>query len=136
MRCYLIKFQSCLLGQFCNFEFWKISSHFFQKLWNWGTWNFFSKEYPYGLIYKINFKFLGSTVLEKNEMLSCKISKLFIRTIVQLWILQDIISYFLKTVLPRNMNFFLQRVSIWLNIQNKFQVSRSHSIGEKCKAIL
>ena len=33
---------------------------------------------------KKNFKFLGRTVLEKNAMLTCKISKLFIRTIVQL----------------------------------------------------
>ena len=31
-----------------------------------------------------NFKFLGRTVSEKNAMLICKISKLFIRTIVQL----------------------------------------------------
>ena len=37
-----------------------------------------------GLIYKKNFKFLGRTVSEKNAMLTCKISKLFIRTIVQL----------------------------------------------------
>ena len=34
------------------------------------------------------------------------------------------------------MKFFLQRVSIWVNIQNKFQVPRSHSIGEKCDAKL
>ena len=51
-----------------------------------GTWNLVCKEYPYGLIYKKNFKFLGRTVSEKNAMLICKISKLFIRTIVQLWI--------------------------------------------------
>ena len=31
-----------------------------------------------------NFKFLGRTVSEKNEMLSCNISKLFIRANVQL----------------------------------------------------
>ena len=67
---------------------------------------FFSKEYPYGLIYKINFKFLGRTVLEKNAMLTCKILKLFIRTIVQLWIFQAIITFFSKTVRPRNMKFF------------------------------
>ena len=42
------------------------------------------KDYPYGLIYKKNFKFLGRTVSEKIAMLICKISKLFIRTIVQL----------------------------------------------------
>ena len=69
MRCYFVKFQSCLLGQLCNFEF-----------------------------------------------------------------LQDIIAFFSKSVRPRNMKFGLQRVSIWVNIQKKFQVPRSHSIGEKCDA--
>ena len=119
----------------CNFEFCKLSSHFSRKLCYRGTWNVFCKEYLYGLIYKIIFKFLGHTVSEKNTMLTCKISKMFIRTIVQLWILQDIILFFSKTVLPRNMKFFLQRVSIWVNIENKFQVPRSHSIGEKYDAI-
>ena len=57
-----------------------LSSQFSQKLCDRGTWNLVSKEYPYGLIYKINFKFLGRTVLEKNAMLTCKILKLFIRT--------------------------------------------------------
>ena len=127
MRCYLVKFQSCLLGQLCNFEFlqviiaffsetvlprnmnfflqrvsiWvniqnkfqvprshsigekcdancKLSLQFSRKLCDWGIWNFFCKEYPYGLIYKIHFKFLGLTVSEKNAMLTFKISKLFI----------------------------------------------------------
>ena len=32
------------------------------------------------------------------------------------------------------MKFGLQRVSIWFNIQKKFQVPRSHRIGEKCDA--
>ena len=32
------------------------------------------------------------------------------------------------------MKFGLHRVSIWVNIQKKFQVPRSHSIGEKCDA--
>ena len=36
------------------------------------------------IIYKKNFKFLGCTVSKKNAMLTCKISKLFIRTIVQI----------------------------------------------------
>ena len=67
MQCYLVKFQSCLLGQLCNFEF-----------------------------------------------------------------LQDIIALFSKTVKPRNMKSFLHRVYKWVNIQKKFQVPRSHSIGEKC----
>ena len=32
------------------------------------------------------------------------------------------------------MKFGLQSVYIWVNIQNKFQVPRLHSIGEKCDA--
>ena len=65
----------------------------------------FAKAYPYGLIYKKNFKFLGRTVSEKNAMLTCKISKLFIRTIVQLEFLQVIIVFFSKSGRPRNMKF-------------------------------
>ena len=121
------------IGEKCDPNF-KVSSHFSRKVCDRETWNLVCKEYPYGLIYKKNFKFLGRTVLEKNAMLTCKISKLFIRTIVQLWILQVIIAFFSKTVRPRNMKFDLQRVSIWVNIQKKFQVPRSYSIGEKCDA--
>ena len=54
------------------------------------------QEYPYGLIYKKNLKFLGRTVSEKNAMLICKISKLFIRTIVQLWIFASYHRIFLE----------------------------------------
>ena len=131
MRCLLVKFQSCLLGQLCNFEFlqfiieffsktvqprnmkfglhrvstwfniqkkfqvprsnnigekynaiFKLSSHFSPKLCDRGTWTLVWIEYPYGLIYKKNFKFFSRTVSEKNAMLTCKIIKLFIRTIV------------------------------------------------------
>ena len=99
-----------------------------------GTWNLVCKEYPYGLLYKKNFKFLGRTESEKNAMLICKISKLFIRTIVQIGIFQVIIAFFSKSVRPRNMKFGFQRVSMWVIIQKKFQVARSHSIGEKCDA--
>ena len=73
------------IGEKCDANF-KLSSHFLEKVCDRGTWNLVCKEYPYGLIYKKNFKFLGRTVSEKNAMLICKISKLFIRTIVQLWI--------------------------------------------------
>ena len=145
MRCLFVKFQSCLLGQLCNFEFlqdiiaffsksvrprnmkfglqrisiwvnipkkfkvprsqsigekcdanFKLSSHFSQKVRDRLTWNFVCKEYPYGLIYKKNFKFLGRTVSEKIAMLICKISKLFIRTIVQLWIFASYQRIFLE----------------------------------------
>ena len=74
----------------------KLSSHFSPKLCDQGTWNLVCKEYPYGLIYKKNFKFLGRTVSEKNAMLTCKSSKLLIRTIVQLWIFASYHRIFLK----------------------------------------
>ena len=136
-----------------------------------GTWNLVCKEYPYGLIYKKNFKFLGRTVSEKNAMLICKISKLFTRTIVQLWILDKISSHFSRKVCDRgtwnlvckeypygliykkNFKFlcrtvseknamlissyhriFLEKFQSCLLGQKKFQVPRSHSIGEKCDA--
>ena len=69
---------------------------FLEKVCDWGIWNLVCKEYPYGLIYKKNFKFLDRTVLEKNAMLICKISKLFVRTIVQLWIFASYHRIFLE----------------------------------------
>ena len=145
MRCYLVKFQSCLLGQLCNLEFLqdiiaffsktvlprkmkvsfdrvsilvniqkkfhvprshsigekcdanlKVSSHFSRKLCYRGTWSLVWIEYPCRLIYKKKFNFLGRTVSENNAMLTCKISKLFIRTIVQLWIFTRYHRIFLK----------------------------------------
>ena len=78
------------------FNFFKISSHFSRKLCDRGTWNLVCIEYPYVLIYKKNFKLLGRTVSEKNAMLSCKISKLFIRANVQLWIFASYHRIFLE----------------------------------------
>ena len=83
------------IGEKCDANF-KLSSHFSRKVCDRGTWNLVCKEYPYGLIYKKNFKFLGRTVSEKNAMLTCKISKLFIRTIVQLWIFASYHRIFLE----------------------------------------
>ena len=79
-------------------QLWIFTSypHFSRKLWDRGTWNLVCIEYPYGLLYKKNLKFLGCTVLEKNTMLSCKISKLFIMTIVQLWIFAHYHRIFLE----------------------------------------
>ena len=74
------------MGECATLKFCKISSHFSQKLCKRGTWNLVCIEYPYGLIYKKNFKFLGRTVSEKNAMLTFKITKLFIWANVQLWI--------------------------------------------------
>ena len=67
---------------------------------------FFCKKYPYGLIYKINFKFLGRTVSEKNGMLTCKISMLFIRTIVQLGIFARYDRIFLKSCATEENEYF------------------------------
>ena len=75
-------------------------------------------EYPYGLIYKINFKFLGRTVSEKSAMLISRYHRIFLE----------------NCVTEEHTKFGLHRVSIWVNIQKKFQVPRSHSIGEKCDA--
>ena len=89
------------IGEKCDANF-KLSSHFSRKVCDRGTWNLVCKEYPYGLIYKKNFKFLGRTVSEKKTMLICKISKLFIRTIiVQLWIFCKISSHFYRKVCDR-----------------------------------
>ena len=53
-------------------------------------------EYPYGLIYKKNFKFLGHTVSEKNAILTCKISELFNRANVKVWIFTSYHRIFLE----------------------------------------
>ena len=121
------------IGEKCDDSF-KSSSHFSRKVCDRGTWNLVCKEYPYGLIYKKNFNFLGRTVSEKNAMLICKILSCLLWQLYNFEFLQVIIAFFSKSVRPRNMKFGLQRVSIWVNIQKKFQVPRSHSIGEKCDA--
>ena len=106
------------IGEKCDAIF-KLSSHFSRKLCDRGTWNLVCIEYPYGLIYKKNFKFLGRTVSEKSAMLFSSYHRIFLENCVteehEIWFA-----------------FGLHRVSIWVNIQKKFQVPRSHSIGEKC----
>ena len=84
MRCYLVKFQSCLLGQLCNFEFLQVIIAFFSKSVRQRNMKFGLQRVSIWVNIQKNFKFLGRTVSEKNAMLSCKISKLFIKTIVQL----------------------------------------------------
>ena len=91
-----LKFQSCLLVQLCKFEFLQVMIAFFSKT----VW---PRNMKFGLhrvsiwvnIQKI-FKFLGRTVSEKNAMLTCKISKLFIRANVQLWIFASYHRIFLE----------------------------------------
>ena len=90
------KISKLFIRTIATLNFCKLSSHFSRKVCDRGTWNLVCKEYPYGLIYKKNFKFLGRTVSEKNAMLTCKISKLFIRTIVQLWIFASYHRIFLE----------------------------------------
>ena len=77
------------------------------------------KEYPYGLIYKKNFKFLGRTVSEKSAMLISSYHRIF-----------------LEKCATEEHEIWFAKTSIWVNIQKKFQVPRSHSIGEKCDANL
>ena len=88
------------IGEKCDDNF-KLSSHFSRKLCDRGTWNLVCLEYLYGLIYKKNFKFLSHTVSEKNGMLSCKISKSFIRAIVQLWIFCKLWSHLSRILCDR-----------------------------------
>ena len=95
------------------------------------------------------FQVPGRTVSEKSAMLISSYHRIFLENCAtekhescllgQLWnfeFLQVIIAFFSKSVRPRNMKFGLQRVSIWVNIQKKFQDYRSHNIGEKCDANL
>ena len=63
-----------------------------------------SIEYPYGLIYKKNSKFLGPTVSEKSAMLISSYHRIF-----------------LETCVTKEMKFSLHRVSIWVNIQKNFK---------------
>ena len=44
--------------------------------------------------------------------------------------------FFLQNYATEENEIFLQRVSIWVDMQNKFQVPWSYSIGEKCDANL
>ena len=67
---------------------------------------FFCIEYLYGLISNKNFKFLGHTVSEKNVTLTCKISKLFIRTIVQLSIFASSLNFLENCATEEHEMFF------------------------------
>ena len=64
----------------------KLASQFSLILCYRWTWNFFCILIHMDTPCKPNFIFLGHTVFEKNAMINCKISKLFIRANVQLWI--------------------------------------------------
>ena len=65
------------IGEKCDANF-KISLHFYQKLCDRGTLNVVCIEYPYGLIYKNNFKFLGRTVSEKTAKLISSYHRIFL----------------------------------------------------------
>ena len=101
------------IGEKCDANL-KISLHFSRTVCDRGTWNLVCKEYPYGLIYKKNFKFLGRTVSEKSAMLISSYHCIFLE----------------KCATEENEIWFAK------TIQKKSQVFRSHSIGEKCDANL
>ena len=114
------KFQvprSYSIGEKCDANL-KLSSHFSRKDCGRGTWNLVYYKYPYGLIYKKNFKFLGRTESEKSAMLISSYHRIFLE----------------KCATEEHEIWFAKSVSIWVNIQKKFQVPRAHSIGEKCDA--
>ena len=69
------------LGECATLNFCKLS-HFSRKLCDRGTLNLVCIEYPYGLIYKKNFKFLGSTVSEKSAMLISSYHRIFLQNCV------------------------------------------------------
>ena len=108
--------QSRGIGERCDANF-KLSSYFSRKLCNRWTRNLVYIAYPYGLLYK---KISSSSVTQYQRKVRCYF--------------QVISAFLLKTVRPRNMKFGFQTVSIWVNVQNKFHVPLSHSIGEKCDA--
>ena len=64
---------NCATLNFC-----KLSSHFYRKVCDRGTSNLVCKEYPYGLIYKKNFKFFRRTVSEKSAMLISSYHRIFL----------------------------------------------------------
>ena len=69
--------ESHSIGEKCDASL-KISSHFSRKLCDRGTLNLVCKEYPYGLIYTKNFKFLNRTVSEKSAMLVSSYHRIYL----------------------------------------------------------
>ena len=136
----LAKFQSCLLGRIV--QLWNFASYHRILLENCTTdeheiW-FSMRVSMHGLIYRKNFIFLGCTVLEKNAMLTCKISKLFIRTNCATLKFCKLSSHFAQKLYNGwtwNLVFY-ESIHAWVNIQKKFHFPRLHSIGEKCDANL
>ena len=123
------------IGEKCHANF-KLSSHFSRKLCDRGTWNLVCKEYPYGLIYKKNFKFLGRTVSEKNAMLICKISKLFIRTIMQLMNFCKLSSHFSRKVCDQGTwNLVCKEYPYGLIYKKNFRFLR-RTVSEKSAMII
>ena len=112
-NCHLPRSHS--IGENCDANF-KLSLYFSQKLCDRRTRNLVCIEYPYGLIYKKNFKFPCATVLEKSAMLISSYHRIFLENCSR----------------KMKVKFGLHRVSIWVNIQKKCQVPRSHAMGEKC----
>ena len=123
------------IGEKCDANF-KLSSHFSRKLCDRGTWNLVCIEYPYGLIYKKNFKFLGRTVSEKSAMLTCKISKLFIRTIVQLWIFASYHRIFLENCVTEEHEIWFAKSILYGLIYKKNFKFFGRTVSEKSAMLI
>ena len=110
----------------------QIASYFSPILCDRGTWNLFSILTHMDTLCKKNFMFLGSTVFEKNKMISCKIQSCTIVLINIFEILQVSIVFFSDTVWPRNLKIILYINPYRYSLQKTFHVPRSHSFREKC----
>ena len=88
------------------------------------------KEYPYGLIYKKNFKFLGRTVSEKSAMLISRYHRIFLEKCAteehEIWFARSIhMGYYAK----KNFKFLGRTVSE----KSAMLISSYHRIFlEKC----
>ena len=78
MRCYLVKFQSCLLGQLCNFEFLQVIIAFFSKSVRPRNMKFGLQRVSTSVNIQKNFNFLGRTVSEKSAMLISSYHRIFL----------------------------------------------------------
>ena len=69
------------IGEKCDANF-KISSHFSRKICDRETLKLVCIKYPYGLLYKKYFKFLGHTVSEKSAMRISSYHRIFLENCV------------------------------------------------------
>ena len=108
----------------------QLVSHFSTILCDRVTWNLFCILTLMDTLYKKNFMFLGRTVFEKNELISCKIQSCTIVIINNFEILQVSISFFSDTVRTRNLKFILYINPYGYSLQKIFDIPRSQSFWE------